>query len=43
VTALLGPEQASRAQVSATAEEGLRLLAERRQNVLALFTDQEAK
>jgi AcrR family transcriptional regulator len=43
VTALLGPERASRAQLTATAEEGLSLLAERRQNLLALITTHEAK
>ncbi|MFD1543561.1 TetR/AcrR family transcriptional regulator [Nonomuraea guangzhouensis] len=38
VTALLGPEQASPDEVRAAATEGLRLLRERRQAVLALIT-----
>ena len=38
VTALLGPEKASRADVTATAKEGLRLLNERREAVLAMIT-----
>lgn len=38
VTALLGPEKASRADVTATAVEGLRLLNERREAVLAMIT-----
>ena len=38
VTALLGPEKASRADVAATAAEGLRLLNERREAVLAMIT-----
>jgi len=44
VTALLGPEQGSPAEVQATASEGLRLLHEGRTALLALITtDQEAK
>jgi AcrR family transcriptional regulator len=38
VTALLGPEEAGPADVRATAEEGLQLLRERREAVLALIT-----
>jgi AcrR family transcriptional regulator len=38
VTALLGPEEAGPADVRATAEEGLKLLRERRKAVLALIT-----
>ncbi|WP_158842353.1 TetR/AcrR family transcriptional regulator [Saccharothrix deserti] len=38
VTALLGPETASPEDVGATAREGLRLLAEKRQATLALIT-----
>jgi hypothetical protein len=38
VTALLGPEQADPADVRATAEEGLRLLQQRRETVLATIT-----
>lgn len=44
VTALLGPDEASPADVRATADEGLRLLRERREAVLALITtNQETK
>jgi hypothetical protein len=38
VTTLLGPEQADPADVRATAEEGLRLLQQRRETVLATIT-----
>ncbi|GAA3112267.1 AcrR family transcriptional regulator [Kribbella aluminosa] len=43
VTALLGPDQADPAQLRATANEGLTLLAERRQSVLALIGSQHSR
>ncbi|MCP2169096.1 TetR/AcrR family transcriptional regulator [Goodfellowiella coeruleoviolacea] len=42
VTALLGPEQASPAEVRATAEEGLRLMTEARDAALASITASES-
>jgi AcrR family transcriptional regulator len=42
VTALLGPEKAGQAEVHAAASQGLQMLRERRNALLALITNQEA-